>query len=1133
MQISKRQTGFVAAGVVPVWQYMIVVLRVGPVAFPTRTCSFEPMPDGQIHCSDSIELLLNRFLAAARAPVRTPLKPVVVVSPHAAMAQWLKLELSRHTGICASFRFCFPRQMVWDVVRAVAPGLAAEFKYQRGAVAWAIFAMLPEIISSPAAGLGAHFAPELGTDAAQQFQFAQTLADLFDQYTVYRPDLIRSWNSGAASDWQATLWQAVKRRLGEPDPVTLFDHVLAELEASRVERTTLPERVLVFGLSALPPIYARVLHKLAKLSEVHMFVFLPKKAYFEVGLGSDGTRDPIAIRERLDRVEEVAGVRLSRLTTELIRDFTAVLAIEFGDWQWDAEFAGPRAQGILGRVQTLLRGPDTSLNAGARGGNSHKENPPSGSNSDDSIQVHVCHTRLREIEVLHDHILKWFREDPSLQPTDIAVFAPDISLYQGYIEAVFGAPGQQRRPLPYRIVGRGLHTADPVGAALRMFFKLAQGRITAPELIEFMSLPAVRAKFDFTESDLGVFRRWLLDAGFRWALDPEHRAVLGFTPDHAHTLRSAMDRLLLGYAMDDEQVFAGLVPVESIDGDNAERLAKLVRFASTFTRAAMQAATSHTIGEWCALAHAVLGSLVADPDPTGAELARVHAAVAEIAREASAAGCERVVPAQVFSQRLELALRTEAETSIGEPAGITFASLLAAHTLPFRVICLIGMNDTEFPRPDSGVAFDHIRREPRPGDRSELREDRYVFLEALLNARARLYVSYIGRSTRDNSQIPPSPLVSELLEMLNEMLGVDPEPLVRHHKLHGFNPVYFEGVDPRFFSFSVADFDAASTAPDRKPGVASTWTRKGQPTHTGLVTVDDLVRFFKNPARAFLQTKFGMVVLPEPDSIPESEQFKPNNLTRYQLRDAALAMLTNGAPPEKVIDSLRASGRIPPAAAGTITAFDTVADLSYLVQAVRDVLGQGPTRVEDLETDLGRWRIRGRLAPLDTRGLVFFRAGKLRATDLLEVWIKHLLLCLVGVVPEPTSRMFGLDDSKESAVKTMQFRFVPEAGTFLSSLLELYERGLAEPVRFFPQTSLEFAERHPSINPKRTESEALEHALECWRGEPAWLRRKGEGADPYMGLCFSEQDLYDPEFQSVALAVYKPLLEALSRGDEA
>ena len=91
-------------------------------------------------------------------------------------------------------------------------------------------------------------------------------------------------------------------------------------------------------------------------------------------------------------------------------------------------------------------------------------------------------------------------------------------------------------------------------------------------------------------------------------------------------------------------------------------------------------------------------------------------------------------------------------------------------TVPFRVVCLVGMNDTAYPRHDRAPGFDLIAQDPRPGDRTTRDDDRYLFLEALLSARDVFYLSYVGRSIRDNSPIPPSVLVSELLDYTGAMV---------------------------------------------------------------------------------------------------------------------------------------------------------------------------------------------------------------------------------------------------------------------------------------------------------------------------------------------------------------------------
>jgi exodeoxyribonuclease V gamma subunit len=49
----------------------------------------------------------------------------------------------------------------------------------------------------------------------------------------------------------------------------------------------------------------------------------------------------------------------------------------------------------------------------------------------------------------------------------------------------------------------------------------------------------------------------------------------------------------------------------------------------------------------------------------------------------------------------------------------------------------------------------------RPGDRSRREDDRYLLLEALLSARDQLYISWVGRSIRDNSERPASVLIGQ------------------------------------------------------------------------------------------------------------------------------------------------------------------------------------------------------------------------------------------------------------------------------------------------------------------------------------------------------------------------------------
>ena len=87
--------------------------------------------------------------------------------------------------------------------------------------------------------------------------------------------------------------------------------------------------------------------------------------------------------------------------------------------------------------------------------------------------------------------------------------------------------------------------------------------------------------------------------------------------------------------------------------------------------------------------------------------------------------------------------------------GITFCEHVPMRAIPFRVVCLLGMDDESFPRSSARASFD-LMQNPRLGDRNLRDDDRQLFLEALLSARDALLVTYVGQSAQDDSVRPAS-----------------------------------------------------------------------------------------------------------------------------------------------------------------------------------------------------------------------------------------------------------------------------------------------------------------------------------------------------------------------------------------
>jgi exodeoxyribonuclease V gamma subunit len=141
-------------------------------------------------------------------------------------------------------------------------------------------------------------------------------------------------------------------------------------------------------------------------------------------------------------------------------------------------------------------------------------------------------------------------------------------------------------------------------------------------------------------------------------------------------------------------------------------------------------------------------------------------------------------------------------------SGVTFCAMLPMRSIPFKVVCLVGMNMDAFPRESKILGFDLMAKNPRIGDRSRRNDDKYLFLEALISARNKLYISYVGQSIRDNTRISPSVLVSELIDYIKEGFGLSEDEIVTFHRLQAFSSEYFN-TDSKLFSYSNENFAAS------------------------------------------------------------------------------------------------------------------------------------------------------------------------------------------------------------------------------------------------------------------------------------------------------------------------------------
>ena len=935
-----------------------------------------------LYKSNRLEALVKHLAAdALQPPLGSPFAAEQIVVQTQGMAQWLKLELSRRLGITANVEFPFPRAFLSGLIRQVVPKPLQAGAIEPEALTWRIMGRLGPLLAQPAFRELQHYLAS-SDDPRRKFQLAERIAALFDQYSIYRPEFIDDWQNGREPHWQAELWRATMTDGLACQGKYLYE-LMQALQSPRLDRRKLPERICVFAAASLPPVYVRVFEALGRLVPVSLFWLAPCREYWG---DITSPREAERLRRRTgagqftkEDLHLDQGHPLLAAWGKTGRDFFQLISDVEPVAQEVEDFQEPDNSTLLGLVQAAIlnlesddAGPDERLAAAERRLATGLDNAaiaePVGNRrsavvarGDRSVQVHVCHSPLRELQVLRDQLLDDFARDATLSPQDILVMLPDVEAYAPFVKGIFDTAEPGAPAIPYTLSGRGARHESLLVDGFAEFLQLPGRRLTATEVLGFFENAAVRRRFAVTEEELPQIRQWVRRAGIRWGRSAAHREALGLPSFGENTWEHGCDRLLLGYAMADEGTapVVGLLPCEGIEGTVTDLLGRWLDFLETFFETLDSLAAPRPLAAWAASLQRLLDRMFL-PEP-GAEMAvnAVRRILDSLCQQQAVAGFAEAVPLMVILERLLPALTEPPSGKAVLRGRVTFAGLTALRGVPFRKICILGLQDGTFPRRPAPPSFDLMAQKPRLGDGSRRDDDRYLFLETLISARDSLYLSYVGQSVRDNSERPPSVVVSELLDYLatHFRLGGDAEPgageppgieahLVTRHRLHAFSPAYFQpdaGGDTRLFSYSPSQAQLSrlltATRTEVETFLKMPLARPGPEWET--VALKDLQAFFRNPAKFFVEKRLEFRLPEDDEALSDDEPFGVEGLAAYQCKQDILDALFTAKPRAQLIAQWRGNGALPPGEAGALFANGLFAKTAPLAERVRRRVGQG------------------------------------------------------------------------------------------------------------------------------------------------------------------------------------------------
>ena len=1068
-----------------------------------------------LYTGNKLEVLAEKVLCNSllSTPLSDPLKKEKIIVQNQGMAAWLKLQIAKYRPICANMEFPFLNSFINEILTTTLPqNIQPDNEYfLPDTLTWRLFELLsdkkddyPEL-SSYIRG---------GNIEIKQYQLAERIAHSFDQYEIFRPDLLIQWKKSIIqkkeNEWQAVLWKELTQ-----NKISRSEGFLNFFKSADLTKIDC-ERIFIFGITTMPALYLDFFQKLGSSSslDIHFFYLTPCQENWKYTFSN---------REEANIVRKLAvnnsyneeffidkGNPLLGTFGRVGREFFSTM-LEVTDYNDNDNFMEPSTNTMLGLIQYNVL-TNTPVDYKIK----HNINK-----NDKSIQIHNCHNQMREIEILYDNLLDIIRTDITIQPRDIIVITPDISGYAPFIKSVFDRKNFEtdkiQATLPYSLSDVKVAKNSKIINTFFNILGLKNSKFKVSEILDILETEAVRDAFEIEDKELDYVRKWIKESGMRWGINSEHRTELQLPGFSENSLENGIKRLMLGFAMeDDNSIYQNsIIPYDDIEISNAELLGKLSRFLQSLFKLRNTLSAINTIENWNKQLNEIVDFYFINNNDTFRDISLLRKAFNNLEKTALNADLNKLVSLDIIKIYLLKTIDTESINEGFLRGKITFCTMLPMRSIPAKTICMLGINDGEFPRQERKLGFNIIDKDIRICDRSKRYEDRYIFLESILAAKNILYISYIGQNDKSNDTSPPAAPICELIDHITQLFDNNvTDNIVTEHKLQAFNRLYFQNKSLKLFSYSETDCRAAKTL-TVKQVKRLIFKESDIPESKKVknITLDELIYFFKNPCKSLLTKTMNISIYTDDSLIPsDTEPLELDGLEHYSINQDIINSLLENTDKDDLYLRLKLTDRLPIGHEGVNVFNKNYGNVIELfnkskkgLKSPKELLENSASRYFELNVDCTV--LSGKLNNINSEDQqVYFQVAGKSGKRILEAWIRHLVFTAASL-GDTTFSFIGKSADKLHAEKYSGMS-QKEALEILTEIIKIYKEGSVHPLPFFPNTSYTYA---------AAKKKKLSNTKKTFVGDN---HQNGEIEDPYIKLCFDENILNTDEFDYYARTLF-------------
>ena len=1055
-----------------------------------------------IHVGSHPDELVTGLGEMLASPPADPFAPELVAVPTRGIERWLTqriaLDLADRTagdGVCANVAFPSPHRLARTAMLAV-PDLAAALPaWDRPALTSSVLSILDERIEEPWMWLLARFIevpdddPVARRAGSRRLRAARKITDLFGRYARRRPGMLRAWLKGAdlgpdgdylpaAYGWQPRLWRLVRERIGIPGLAELIPGALDPIRDGAVD-LDLPERIFVYGLTRIDPVDIRVFEAVAARRDVHLYLLHASPVLWGQAARrlASHSISRAAIPRSADPTSDLAQHPLLRSWAQESRELQLVLAGRgISMTTNEPEGSGPaHPPSLLTRLQHDIRSNRVPARA------ADPVDCPGGGDGDRSIQIHVCYGPRRQVEVLRDAILHVLTSDSTLEPRDIVIMTPDLATFAPLLEASFAAPLHSDPPdrliladagkateaddlpdLRLRIADRAPGVTNPLVRMAATVLDLVWSRLEGSTVRDLVAIPVVRRLFGMDEEAADEIAGLIYDANIRWGLDAGHRTEWNVGPIADHTWRRGLDRLLAGvfYADSRVRVVGDITPGDGVEGQEVRPVGQLAQIIDRIVAVRELLGEPLPLSQWGPAISAAVRLLAAPAWDEQWQWGQLERLLAESFPTGTVGSDDPPVGPGEARLVVDGWTRNVPSPLHFRTGDITVCTLVPMRSVPYRVVCLLGMDDKRFPRSSRVDGDDLLAGHETIGDLDRGAEDRQLLLDAVMAAGDHLIITYSGRDDLTNVKYPPAVPIAEFRDVLFDMVGeAGKHGLETRHPLQPFSAINFEsgslGVS-RPWSFDSMQFEGALAI---RGGTVPKPARISLPApadgHFSEVKLDDLRRFLEHPAREFLRRRLGFSIPPRGEMPDDTIPTVLDPLGEWKVVDRFVTGMLGG----HAIESLEAhelgGDTLPPGTLGGQGMERARERAMKLCEAAR-AAGYDPERYQQYagSVRVGDFVIQGTVSADSVAArLDVITPSRLKGKQRLRVYLQIVFLSAL----EPSQPWYGLLLGRHlHGDKHWSVRIGPIAGNteqrrrgaekLLSGLADLYIEGLTTPV---------------------------------------------------------------------------------------